>query len=52
LLIPIDAPISIEAGQSVRIDFSYQAGESLQALSESIHINTNSASKKHLRISA
>jgi predicted RNA methylase len=42
LVLPIEEPMSIEAGQEITIEFSYGAGESLQSLSGSIRINQSS----------
>jgi len=52
LLMPIESPISIEEGQSIHIDFSYQAGASLESLSESIRINPDRASEPTRRMAA
>jgi len=38
MVLPISKPIEVKAGDQIRIQFSYQAGESIQVLSKSIQV--------------
>lgn len=47
IIIPLNQPVQVKTGQSMRITFSYLPGDPIEALNGAIHVEVDSGSIKH-----
>ncbi|MGV3486525.1 MAG: methyltransferase domain-containing protein [Planctomycetaceae bacterium] len=50
LVLPIDAPVSVSRGEPVELAFSYAAGDTVEALSDSIRVSVSPSSPATLQL--